>query len=84
MQVNMKEQFNSVTTGCCIHIDRYIYHSVSIFFQLRLQSVCQLAHYRYTDIHNSAGPSFHSALLMGSEQQLLKILQAHIHILHGI
>lgn len=36
-----------------------------------------------TDIHHSAGPSFHRALLMAPEQQLLQLLQAHIHIFHS-
>lgn len=60
----------------------YIY----IYVQLNKLSVGVFlcVQYRSTDIQNSAGPSFHSTLLMAPEKQLLKLLQAHIHILHCI
>lgn len=53
-------------------------------FSVSVLSVCQFIQNRSTDIHDGAGPSLHSTLLMAPEQQLLKFLQAHIHILHSI
>ena len=95
MQVNVKELFNSLVTLCCITSDRYQYEMSNIKMYLNLCTVKRVcvcvcvcvyvcAQSRSTDIHDSAGSSFHSTLLMAPEQQLLKLLQAHVHILHGI
>lgn len=59
----------------------YLGKKKSTIFQFQF---CQFIQNRSTDIHDGAGPSLHSTLLMAPEQQLLKFFKAHIHILHGI
>lgn len=46
--------------------------------------MCQCVWYTSTDIHYSAGPWLHSILRMVPKQEVLKLLETHVHILHRI